>query len=192
MKLEELKELERTQLNKTLQEGEEICWMGRTAPFPILTADHKKSQIIKWVILAVLLAAFIVGYSVWVTIKAMEFNVVVMVVVLLVAGYLFVFLPFKDRNTLMKESLYCVTSKRVLSFISDRPVIALNRAGLMMKMVDVGDGCFHVTFGSAVRMKPSHLREAAFMAPSDDETKVVTGAVFYHVKDVDGLTDLFS
>ena len=192
MKIADLTSQEQYRLSRQLMEGEEAQWMGRPEPFSLLSKDYKGSLILRWIVAAVVLTGLIVAYSIWAIQAQAKYNIILVAVLVLACIYIFVVIPLMDRFSLMKRTFFCVTNKRILVFVSDRAPTTLNRSGLKLSLVNAENGCAHIAFGSATKLKPYRLRIGTITPPTDDSGNVTTGAVFYNIKDTVEVTNLFS
>ena len=192
MKLAELTPQEQYRLSHQLMEGEELQWLGRPEPFPLLSKDYKGILILRWSVVAVVLAGLILLYSIWAIQTQAKYSMILLAVLILACIYIFVVMPLMDRLTLMKRTFFCITSKRALVFVNERAPIALNRAGLKLKLTNAENGCFHIALGAATRIKPYRLRSSTITPPTDDRGNITTGAVFYSIKDAVEVTNLLS
>lgn len=192
MKLDDLLPLEQYKLTRQLIDQEEVQWLGRPEPFPLLSKDYGGNLILRWIIAAVVLAAIIISYTVWAIHSGASYSTVLVVLLVLACVYIFVIIPYMDRFSLMKRTFFCVTNKRVMVFVSDRTPTLLNRAGLKYSLISAENGCTHVAFGAAAGMKPHRLRVATITPPTDDTAKNAVGAVFYNIKNAEELTNILS
>lgn len=192
MKITDLLPHEQYNLSRQLLEQENVQWLSRPEPFPLLSKDYKGSLILRWIIAAAVLAALIIAYTVWSIQSGSEYNLLLVLIAILACIYIFVVIPYMDRFSLMKRTFFCVTNKRVLVFVSDRTPTMLNRTGLKYNLVAAENGCTHVAFGTAAAMKPYRLRVGTITPPADDTTKNAVGAVFYNIKGVDELSNILS
>lgn len=192
MKISELTSQEQYRLSRQLLEGEEAQWLGRPERFSLLSKDYKGSLILRWIIAAVVLAALIIAYSVWVAGSAAKFNTILVLIIVLACVYIFVIIPVMDRFTLMNRTFFCVTNKRVLVFVSDRAPISLNRAGLNFSIINGENGCSHIAFGAAAKMRSHRLRIGTITPPTSEKGDTPIGAVFYNIKNAAEVTNLFS
>lgn len=192
MKLADLLPNEQYKLTRQLMDQEEVQWLGRPEPFPLLSKDYKGNLILRWIIVAAVLVAIIVAYTVWAVLTGTSYSTVLVIVLILACIYIFAIIPYMDRFSLMKRTFFCVTNKRVLVFVSDRAPTLLNRAGLKYSLISAENGCTHVAFGAATKMKPHRLRVGTITPPTDDTAKNAVGAVFYNIKNAEELTNLLS
>lgn len=192
MKLTDLTTDEQTKLTQQLTEEEEVQWLGRPAPFAFLSRDFKKNQILYWIIAGVVLAAAIIGYSIWAIQTGSHYKIGMVAALVLVCAYIFVGLPLTEWNSLSKRAFFCITNKRVMTFVGDREVVLLNRSGLKVRVVDGENGCSHIALGAAANLKPSRLRVTALNPVKDDNLVYATGTVFYSIKDAKEVVRLLS
>jgi len=171
-----------SKLKDTLRPEEEVQWAGSCQPFPLVCAENKAPMIIRWILSALVAAALSIVYAVWIGNSGGQYNVIVELIILVACVYVAVLMPVLDRRTLMRDAAYFVTNKRVIVLMGDRPAIALNRAGLNMKVVDGPNGCSHVLLGAAINIKPRKYRITTILPPADKEGIAPTGAVFYQIK----------
>ena len=104
------------------------------------------------------------------------------VILVVVCVYISAVIPWLDRLTLMKRTFFCITNKRVLTFVNDRTPVALNRAGLKFRIAEGENGCSHIAFGTALKLKPGRFRMATIVPPTDKSATIPTGTVFYNIK----------
>lgn len=192
MKIADLLPNEQYKLSRQLMEQEEVQWLGRPEPFPLLSKDYKGSLILRWIIVAAVLAVLIIAYIVWAVQSGTEYSLLLVIIAILACIYIFVIIPCMDRFSLMKRAFFCVTNKRVMVFVSDRTPTLLNRTGLKYNLVAAENGCTHVAFGAASVMKHHRLRVGTITPPTDDTAKNAVGAVFYNIKDAEDLANILS
>lgn len=179
-----------TKLQENLQADETILWSGKSEKFPLKNEGNAKALTYRWIICAVLFAAFAVFY--------VSFNLRTLAVVkpapLVVAFIVFIYIalvPALDRNKVLKKCIYIVTDKRIITVVSDRDVNAVSRAGLKIKAVPAGDGCVHLLFGAATELKERKYVIRTFEPVKEDSSdSPVIGIIFYHVKDTNELRTL--
>ncbi len=163
---------------------EEIQWVGRVQDFPLVSQENRTALLIRWIVCAVLAAALSILYPVWAVRSGNDYNVILSILIVIVFAYVAVLMPLLDRKSLQKAA-YCVTNKRVMVFMGDRPAVALNRAELRSRRVPAGGGCVHVLFGAAVDIKPSKYRITTIVPITDSTGNIPTGTIFYNVKEKD-------
>ena len=101
-------------LDKTLRDGEQVLWSGKTEAFPLLTGDARVQILGKWIgtgaVTAVLLRLYIGNSPDW-SLKAV-------IAVLLVAALLIVS-PFVEKWNVLGQQ-YWITDQRVIFMSRDR------------------------------------------------------------------------
>lgn len=170
------------QLKSLLLPGEEIQWRGTSEPFPLVVPENKARLIFRWILCAVLMIALSVIYPLWTRHIQGEYLAGVNVIIVLLFTYVGFFMPIIDRRTILRRTIYYVTSKRVITVVGDKSPYVLNRTGLKAEFIDSGNGCIHGLFGSAVGTKPGKCRLATLAPKTDDTGDLPTGVVFYNIR----------
>lgn len=179
-----------TKLQESLQPDETILWSGKSEKFPLKNEGNAKALTYRWIICAVLFAAFAVFYVSFGLNSPNGLMPAPLVVALIVFIYI-ALVPALDRNKVLKKCIYIVTDKRIITVVSDRDVNAVSRAGLKIKAVPAGDGCVHLLFGAATELKERKYVIRTFEPVKEDSSdSPVIGIVFYHVKNTNELQTL--
>ena len=110
-------------LDKTLRDGEQVLWSGKTEAFPLLTGDARVQILEKWigtVAAAVVLLALYIGNAG--DGKGLIVGVLVVAALLLVS-------PFVERRNVLRQS-YCITDQRVILISGDQTVYFMELEGI--------------------------------------------------------------
>ena len=109
-------------LDKTLRDGEQVLWSGKTEAFPLLTGDARVQILGKWIgtaVVVVLLALYIANGG---NGKGLIVGVLGVAALLLVA-------PFVERRNVLRQS-YCITDQRVILISGDQTVYFMELDGI--------------------------------------------------------------
>lgn len=109
-------------LDKTLRDGEQVLWSGKTEAFPLLTGDARVQILGKWIgtaVVVVLLALYIANGG---NGKGLIVGVLVVAALLLVS-------PFVERRNVLRQS-YCITDQRVILISGDQTVYFMELDGI--------------------------------------------------------------
>lgn len=110
-------------LDKTLRDGEQVLWSGKTEAFPLLTGDARVQILGKWigtaVVAVVLLALYIANGG---NGKGLIVGVLGVAALLLVS-------PFVERRNVLRQS-YCITDQRVILISGDQTVYFMELDGI--------------------------------------------------------------
>ena len=110
-------------LDKTLRDGEQVLWSGKTEAFPLLTGDARVQILEKWigtaVVAVVLLALYIANGG---NGKGLIVGVLAVAALLLVS-------PFVERRNVLRQS-YCITDQRVILISGDQTVYFMELDGI--------------------------------------------------------------
>ena len=110
-------------LDKTLRDGEQVLWSGKTEAFPLLTGDARVQILEKWigtaVVAVVLLALYIANGG---NGKGLIVGVLGVAALLLVS-------PFVERRNVLRQS-YCITDRRVILISGDQTVYFMELDGI--------------------------------------------------------------
>ena len=110
-------------LDKTLRDGEQVLWSGKTEAFPLLADDAKVQILSKWigtVAAAVVLLALYIGNAG--DGKGLIVGVLGVAALLLVS-------PFVERRNVLRQS-YCITDQRVILISGDQTVYFMELEGI--------------------------------------------------------------
>lgn len=188
----ELHPSEQAKLADILLPEEELQWAGHSEAFPLVSKENKNGLMVRWLIAIVCAVVLSVIYAVWVSHSDRTYNILVELVILIAVAYFGFVVSVLDRRTLMNRALYCITNKRVLVFVADRPAIALNRAGLNSRCVSAEDGCIHILFGAAIDVNPRKYRITTIVSQTDKSGENSIGAIFYNIKKDDIPEDILT
>ena len=110
-------------LDKTLRDGEQVLWRGKTEAFPLLAGDARAQILGKWIGTAVaaiiLLALYIANGG---NGKGLIVGVLGVAALLLVS-------PFVERRNVLRQS-YCITDQRVILISGDQTVYFMELEGI--------------------------------------------------------------
>ena len=109
-------------LDKTLRDGEQVLWSGKTEAFPLLTGDARVQILGKWIgtaVVVVLLALYIANGG---NGKGLIVGVLGVAALLLVS-------PFVERRNVLRQS-YCITDQRVILISGDQTVYFMELDGI--------------------------------------------------------------
>ena len=110
-------------LDKTLRDGEQVLWSGKTEAFPLLTGDARVQILGKWigtaVVAVVLLALYIANGG---NGKGLIVGVLGVAALLLVS-------TFVERRNVLRQS-YCITDQRVILISGDQTVYFMELDGI--------------------------------------------------------------
>ena len=110
-------------LNKTLRDGEQVLWSGKTEAFPLLAGDARVQILGRWigtaVVAVVLLALYIANGG---NGKGLIVGVLGVAALLLVS-------PFVERRNVLRQS-YCITDQRVILISGDQTVYFMELDGI--------------------------------------------------------------
>ena len=110
-------------LDKTLRDGEQVLWSGKTEAFPLLTGDARVQILGRWigtaVVAVVLLALYIANGG---NDKGLIVGVLGVAALLLVS-------PFVERRNVLRQS-YCITDQRVILISGDQTVYFMELDGI--------------------------------------------------------------
>ena len=110
-------------LDKTLRDGEQVLWSGKTEAFPLLAGDARVQILGRWigtaVVAVVLLALYIANGG---NGKGLIVGVLGVAALLLVS-------PFVERRNVLRQS-YCITDQRVILISGDQTVYFMELDGI--------------------------------------------------------------
>ena len=109
-------------LDKTLRDGEQVLWSGKTEAFPLLAGDARVQILGKWIgtaVVVVLLALYIANGG---NGKGLIVGVLGVAALLLVS-------PFVERRNVLRQS-YCITDQRVILISGDQTVYFMELDGI--------------------------------------------------------------
>ena len=109
-------------LDKTLRDGEQVLWSGKTEAFPLLTGDARVQILGKWIgtaVVVVLLALYIANGG----------NGNGLIVGVLGVAALLLVSPFVERRNVLRQS-YCITDQRVILISGDQTVYFMELDGI--------------------------------------------------------------
>ena len=110
-------------LDKTLRDGEQVLWRGKTEVFPLLAGDARVQILGKWIGTAaaatILLALYIANGG---NGKGLIVGVLGVAALLLVS-------PFVERRNVLRQS-YCITDQRVILISGDQTVYFMELDGI--------------------------------------------------------------
>ena len=110
-------------MDKTLRDGEQVLWRGKTEAFPLLAGDARAQILGKWIGTAVaaiiLLALYIANGG---NGKGLIVGVLGVAALLLVS-------PFVERRNVLRQS-YCITDQRVILISGDQTVYFMELDGI--------------------------------------------------------------
>ena len=184
----EKKSAEKT-LGKTLRDGEQVLWSGKTEAFPLLAGDAKVQILSKWigtVAAAIVILALYIGNG---------GNGKGMIVAVLGVAALLLVSPFVEQRSVLRQR-YWITDQRVILISGDQTVYFMELDGI--------DGFRTVTgkteYGSLVLGSyifediRRQLRWRACHPKMDSQSGTTSGAamglVLFNLKDCRGAEEL--
>lgn len=110
-------------LDKTLRDGEQVLWRGKTEAFPLLAGDARVRILGKWIGTAAAAIILLALYA------ANGGNGKGLVVGVLGVAVLLLASPFVERRSVLRQS-YCITDQRVILISGDRTVYFMELDGM--------------------------------------------------------------
>lgn len=167
-----------TDYKKTLLPDEKVIWSGKPDGVPLLTAENRKSLILRWIACAVAFVVLTAAYVALLLINAKSFSFIVEAVFLIACAWI-AYMPVVDWNDLRHKTSYYITNKRVILVVG-KSVYALNRTGIKVTIKDTPDGVTHILWGAGDNIPPHRYRRLTVIPDALDENPCL---IFYYVRE---------
>ena len=132
-------------------EGEEIRWSGRPKPFGLLDKALRPSIMLTWISSAVvLLAVAVILHSAMISAARPLPDMLMLAAVAMFLPIILSLRPFLDKRCLEENTIYAITSHRIIAIVRDEPMYIPLGKGMQVAVDAQEDGCGNLCFGETV------------------------------------------